>query len=130
MKNSTTNHVALEGSSVAVYQTWEMGRDLGDDVRTAARRGNAIELKTLLRRMDGSPYVGSFDLSEDQTLEQLYVLLQNDSHDEGWVKALGAQDGWLNQQGASSLSIGDVLAITHEGSTLHFVVGMVGFIAL
>jgi len=112
-------------STVAVYQTWDMGRDLGDDVRCAARNNDTDELRKLLRKVPSAAYCGSFDLDSDMTLEQIYVMLQNDSHREGWVKALGAQDGWLESAGgAASLSMGDMLVINDR----RYVVGLVGFI--
>ena len=112
-------------STVAVYQSWDMGRDLSFDVQSAARSSDVAALRRLLRKgMNSDSYCGSFDLDRDMTLEDIYVLLQNDSHREGWVKALGAQDGWLEPGGRASLSMGDVLVVDDR----KFVVAMVGFV--
>ena len=134
MKKEITTFVASARSTVAVFQTWEMGRTIGDCVRQAARRGEEDDLRRLTKLLRAESYVGSFELNEDHTLEELYVLLQNDSHPEGWVAALGAQESWrdtIGEGSACSLSMGDVLYIDAPGQPQRkFVVGMTGWIDL
>tara|TARA_R110002167_G_C12707228_1_gene655114 strand:- start:19772 stop:20158 length:387 start_codon:yes stop_codon:yes gene_type:complete len=122
-----TNANISAGSTISVYQSWGMGRDEGDDLRQMVRRGSLKDASRAMARAEGA-YSGCFDLAKDLCLEEIYVALQNDSHEEGWVKATAAQDGWMvSSGGAPSLSMGDMLIVSTDGKATVYFVSMVGF---
>ena len=128
--DTAIDYTAPKGTTVSVFTTWDTGREIGDDIRTAARRGEVPQLRKLYREAYSEAYNGSFDLSRDANLEELFLFLQNDQHAEGWVKATGAQDGWHTPRGGSSLSVGDMLEFgwADRPQVRRFVVAMCGFV--
>ena len=127
MKNTTTNYTALKGSTVSVYQSWGLDETVGRTLRFAS---TVAEYRAAYRGACLSAYAGSFDIHLDSQLEELFVLLQNDAHAEGWVAALGTQDGWPVPGPGCSLSVGDMLEITTGSSSRRFAVLAMGFLEI
>ncbi len=123
MTNSFTTTIP-SGSTISVYQAWDLDRDTRWKLSQLTREQNATRLRSLfVASMAKQGYVGSFHLTEDASLEDLYRLLQNDTHPEGWVEALDAQRRWVEKVPACSLSVGDVL-VTDDS---WFIVAPIGF---
>ena len=117
-----TNPTIPAGATIAVYQHWNADRDAL--TQKTPRKKCAVLFNT------ADCYCGSFDLSWPINLEDIFILLQNDTHPEGWVKATGAQDGWITGGSSPSLSVGDVIAVhtgEHKRERTSYLVRMMGF---
>ena len=122
--NSFTTTIP-SGTTISVYQTFELDRDTRWKIMTLTREKNAARLRVAFHcHLRRKGYVGSFELAEDSSLEDLYKLLQHDTHEQGWVEATGAQRDWDEKAPACSLSCFDVLT-TDDGQW--FIVAPNGF---
>tara|TARA_R110002167_G_scaffold93122_2_gene249837 strand:+ start:36123 stop:36500 length:378 start_codon:yes stop_codon:yes gene_type:complete len=123
----TINYTAPKNSTVSVYQSWGLDETVGHRLQFAS---TAAAYRAAYRGACLAAYAGSLDLQRDAQLEELFVLLQNDSHADGWVEATGAQDGWPVKVLGCSLSTGDLLEITTGSSSRRFAVLTTGFLEI